>query len=156
MYKQCKLVHADLSEYNILWHNDKVWFIDVSQSVEPFHPHALEFLYRDCTNVVQFFTKCGVSGVVSAQELFNKVTELGITPGTDRDFLSQVTSCHQINKSMSVFYGFVLLFNFIFILFKFCRNIVNVAVEITKFCLQTSLKSFIPSCKLLFLRSRLR
>ncbi|XP_068737614.1 serine/threonine-protein kinase RIO3-like [Montipora capricornis] len=90
MYKQCKLVHADLSEYNILWHNDKVWFIDVSQSVEPFHPHALEFLYRDCTNVVQFFTKCGVYGVVSAQELFNKVTELGITPGTDRDFLSQI------------------------------------------------------------------
>lgn len=94
MYQQCKLIHADLSEYNMLWHEDKLWFIDVSQSVEPFHPHALEFLYRDCTNVVEFFSKCGVPDVVPAHELFNKVSELGVTCDT-QDFLSQVRNCNQ-------------------------------------------------------------
>jgi RIO kinase 3 len=51
LYNQCNLVHADLSEYNILWHEEKCVIIDVSQSVEPSHPHALEFLYRDCLNI---------------------------------------------------------------------------------------------------------
>ena len=90
MYQKCKLIHADLSEYNMLWHEDKVWFIDVSQSVEPMHPHALEFLYRDCTNVVEFFTKCQVPDVLPAHDLFNKVSQLDITPSTDQGFLSQV------------------------------------------------------------------
>lgn len=52
MYTEAKLVHADLSEYNILWHDDKPWFIDVAQSVEPDHPSGLEFLMRDCNNIV--------------------------------------------------------------------------------------------------------
>ncbi|KAG8009667.1 Serine/threonine-protein kinase RIO3 [Nibea albiflora] len=51
MYQECNLVHADLSEYNMLWHDGKVWLIDVSQSIEPTHPHGLEFLFRDCRNV---------------------------------------------------------------------------------------------------------
>ncbi|KAL9962862.1 hypothetical protein ACROYT_G032010 [Oculina patagonica] len=92
MYQKCKLIHADLSEYNMLWHDNRVWFIDVSQSVEPFHPHALEFLYRDCTNVVEFFTKCRVNDVLTVPELFNKVTQLDITPSTEQDFLSQIQS----------------------------------------------------------------
>ena len=46
MYKSAGIVHADLSEYNMLWHASHVWFIDVSQSVELTHPHSLEFLYR--------------------------------------------------------------------------------------------------------------
>ena len=32
MYQKCKLIHADLSEYNMLWHENKVWFIDPEQS----------------------------------------------------------------------------------------------------------------------------
>lgn len=51
LYNEAKLVHADLSEYNILWYQEKCWFIDVSQSVEPGHPSALEFLMRDCANI---------------------------------------------------------------------------------------------------------
>jgi len=52
LYRECGLVHADLSEYNLLWWRDQVWVIDVSQSVDITHPAALEFLYRDSTNVV--------------------------------------------------------------------------------------------------------
>lgn len=52
MYNEAKLVHADLSEYNILWHDGMCWFIDVAQAVEPQHPSALEFLMRDCDNII--------------------------------------------------------------------------------------------------------
>lgn len=51
LYKEANLVHADLSEYNILWHDDQCWFIDVGQSVEPTHANAHMFLFRDCSNV---------------------------------------------------------------------------------------------------------
>ncbi|KAJ9595265.1 hypothetical protein L9F63_027349, partial [Diploptera punctata] len=51
LYNECKLVHADLSEFNTLYHNGKLYVIDVSQSVEHDHPHALEFLRKDCTNI---------------------------------------------------------------------------------------------------------
>lgn len=44
----------------------QVWLIDVSQSVEPTHPHGLEFLFRDCRNV-STVTAALVSGGVSAQ-----------------------------------------------------------------------------------------
>eukprot|EP00795_Rhopilema_esculentum_P008544 gene8544-14545_t len=89
MFKECNLVHADLSEYNMLWHDDKLWVIDVSQSVEPTHPRALEFLVRDCTNVVNFFTKSGVHGVMSVEKLFNFVSGLEIS-GEKEDFLNQI------------------------------------------------------------------
>ena len=51
LYSNCHLVHADLSEYNILWWQKEAWFIDVSQAVEPIHPSGLDFLLRDCTNI---------------------------------------------------------------------------------------------------------
>lgn len=56
----CKLVHADLSEYNLLYMNGEVWVIDVSQSIEHDHPMALDFLRRDCTNINDYFSKKGV------------------------------------------------------------------------------------------------
>lgn len=33
------------------YHGGDVYIIDVSQSVEHDHPHALEFLRKDCANV---------------------------------------------------------------------------------------------------------
>ena len=54
LYNDCHLVHADLSEYNILYHDKCAWIIDVGQSVEPAHPRANEFLFRDCLNVCRY------------------------------------------------------------------------------------------------------
>ena len=48
MYHSCRLVHGDLSEYNILYARGQLLFIDVSQSVEHDHPRALEFLRMVC------------------------------------------------------------------------------------------------------------
>uniref|UniRef100_A0A6J0TYS4 Serine/threonine-protein kinase RIO1 n=1 Tax=Pogona vitticeps TaxID=103695 RepID=A0A6J0TYS4_9SAUR len=78
MYQDAKLVHADLSEFNMLYHSGQVYIIDVSQSVEHDHPHALEFLRKDCANVNDFFRKYNVA-VMTVRELFEFVTDPSIT-----------------------------------------------------------------------------
>lgn len=60
LFHQCKLVHADLSEYNILYHEGHLYIIDVSQSVEHDHPSAFDFLRSDIKNVEDYFSKMGV------------------------------------------------------------------------------------------------
>jgi RIO kinase 1 len=55
-----KLVHADLSEYNILNHNDEMIIIDVGQAVSTMHPKAQEFFERDILNMSKWFAKQGV------------------------------------------------------------------------------------------------
>lgn len=74
LYRECKLVHADLSEFNMLVHDGKLWIIDVSQSVEQDHPHALEFLRMDCNNVNKFFRELGVK-VLSVRRLFELIVD---------------------------------------------------------------------------------
>jgi RIO kinase 1 len=61
MYQMCRLVHADFSEYNLLYYKGEVWVIDVSQSVEHDHPMALDFLRRDCGNINDFFKRKGLA-----------------------------------------------------------------------------------------------
>ena len=73
MYQTCKLVHADLSEYNLLYHESKLWVIDVSQSVEHDHPRSLEFLRMDIKNTSEFFRRKGVD-VLSQKSVFEFVT----------------------------------------------------------------------------------
>lgn len=73
MFCRAKLVHGDLSEYNILYHKRQIIIIDVSQSVEDDHPMALEFLRRDCVNVNEFFARSGVATVLGLRELFEFV-----------------------------------------------------------------------------------
>lgn len=52
MYKEVHLIHGDLSEYNILWHNKTCYFLDLSQAVEPCHVDVFHFLMDDCHNVI--------------------------------------------------------------------------------------------------------
>jgi RIO kinase 1 len=73
MYQTCKLVHADLSEYNVLYHLKKLFIIDVSQSVEHDHPRSLEFLRMDIKNVSDFFRRKNVD-VLSEQTVFGFIT----------------------------------------------------------------------------------
>ena len=70
MYQVCRLVHADLSEYNILYHKNRLYIIDVSQSVEHDHPRSLEFLRMDIKNVSDFFRRKGVA-TLSEQTVFH-------------------------------------------------------------------------------------
>ncbi|XP_070308841.1 serine/threonine-protein kinase RIO3 isoform X2 [Odocoileus virginianus] len=98
LYNECTLVHADLSEYNMLWHAGKVWLIDVSQSVEPTHPHGLEFLFRDCRNISQFFQKGGVKEALGERELFNAVSGLNISADNEADFLAEIEALEKMNE----------------------------------------------------------
>jgi len=59
LYRACGLVHADLSEYNVMLHGWKPYMIDFGQAVPKVHPMADEFLRRDVGNVVKFFKKAG-------------------------------------------------------------------------------------------------
>ncbi|XP_053684807.1 serine/threonine-protein kinase RIO1 [Sabethes cyaneus] len=90
MYNKCKLVHADLSEFNILYHEGKIVIIDVSQSVEHEHPHALEFLRKDCTNITEFFRKKDVS-TMTVKELFDFVTDPIITEANMEECLEKIS-----------------------------------------------------------------
>jgi len=79
MYQDCKLVHADFSEYNLLYHNGNAWIIDVSQSVDLDHPRCLEFLREDLLHLKQFFSNRAYDVVVpSVKEMFDFVTDPAI------------------------------------------------------------------------------
>jgi len=60
MYKK-RLVHADLSEFNILIKEEgkaqKPYLIDFGQAVVLDHPNAREFLIRDVRNITDYFAK---------------------------------------------------------------------------------------------------
>lgn len=60
MFSKAKLVHADMSEYNLLYHRRKAYFVDVGQAVAKDHPAADYFLERDVRNLVRFFSSRGV------------------------------------------------------------------------------------------------
>jgi RIO kinase 1 len=74
MYQVCRLVHADLSEYNILYDSEKLYIIDVSQSVEHDHPWSLEFLRMDIKNVGDFFRRKGVD-TLADRMVFDYITQ---------------------------------------------------------------------------------
>ena len=59
-WQDAGIVHADLSEYNILLHEGRAVVIDVGQGVAESHPMAKEFLVRDVTRVVQWANRNGV------------------------------------------------------------------------------------------------
>lgn len=88
IYQKSLLVHADLSEFNILYHKGGIYVIDVSQAVEHDHPHALEFLRKDCSNVTEFFKKKGVC-VMTVRELFDFVTDPSITDENVNEYLDK-------------------------------------------------------------------
>ena len=60
LYQKAELVHGDLSEFNILYHNQKPIVIDISQAVSIHHPKAEVFLVRDIKNIFKYFEKLGL------------------------------------------------------------------------------------------------
>jgi len=60
LYRKAGLVHADLSEYNVMVHGNKIFLIDFGQAVSKEHPMAEEFLRRDIGNIIRFFERAGI------------------------------------------------------------------------------------------------
>lgn len=73
MYEDGKLIHADLSEYNILYYKKNPVFIDVSQAVLLDHPYAPAFLYRDISNINRYFASQRVETDTN-DEIYEQIT----------------------------------------------------------------------------------
>ena len=61
LFKCCSLVHGDLSEYNVLYHNKQLYLIDFGQAVDISHPNHLELLVRDVDAINKFFRNKGAT-----------------------------------------------------------------------------------------------
>ena len=59
LYRDARLVHSDLSEYNVLLTPDPV-LIDFSMGTELGNPMSREYLRRDLNNLVRYFRRLGV------------------------------------------------------------------------------------------------
>lgn len=58
---QCGIVHGDLSPYNLLVWDDRLYVIDMPQAVDPIlQPDGLGLLERDVTNLCKWFSSKGV------------------------------------------------------------------------------------------------
>jgi RIO kinase 1 len=75
LYQKAALVHGDLSEFNILYHNQKPVIIDISQGVTTHHPKAEVLLVRDITNIFNYFDTIGVE-VPNREDFYYEVINL--------------------------------------------------------------------------------
>ena len=66
--RKSELVHADMSEYNLLWWEGRVVVIDVGQAVPLDHPRAAEWFKRDVGNIARFFRRLRVDVTASGLE----------------------------------------------------------------------------------------
>ncbi|MEJ2279445.1 MAG: serine protein kinase RIO, partial [Candidatus Lokiarchaeota archaeon] len=74
LYQKANLVHGDLSEFNILYHNQEPIIIDISQAVSIHHPKSHFFLVRDIKNIFYYFEKIGVA-TPDPEEFYYEVIE---------------------------------------------------------------------------------
>ncbi|MDD1744434.1 MAG: serine protein kinase RIO [Candidatus Methanoperedens sp.] len=76
LYRDAKLIHADLSEYNILVDIDTMSpvIIDMGQSVTTDHRNAETFLRRDVDNIARFFKKLNVQ--VNEEKMMSMIKEV--------------------------------------------------------------------------------
>lgn len=80
LWNDCKLVHGDLSEYNILVADDSLVWIDFSQGVHRTHPEAEQLLKRDIENIADFFERQGAKpkpyetyqAIISGEDALNQ------------------------------------------------------------------------------------
>jgi RIO kinase 1 len=75
LYQKAKLVHGDLSEFNILYHNQHPVIIDISQAVSIEHPKAEIYLVRDIKNIFNYFKKIGLE-VPNPEEFYYEVINI--------------------------------------------------------------------------------
>ena len=61
LFLKAKIVHADLSEYNIFKMDKKLPASDSGSAVDMRHPNAKEFLERNIKNITKFFVKRGLT-----------------------------------------------------------------------------------------------
>ena len=66
--RKSELVHADLSEYNLLFWDGRIVVIDVGQAVTLDHARADKWFKRDVSNIARYFRRIGVDVSPSSLE----------------------------------------------------------------------------------------
>lgn len=84
LWQEAKLVHGDLSEYNILYGSGKAYLIDMGQAVPPEHPHSIIFLRRDVEQLNRFFSPlCETIDLIEAMRYITGIEHLPDKAGTE-------------------------------------------------------------------------
>lgn len=90
LYQKARLVHADLSEYNIFkTEGGKIMLFDFGSAVDVQHPHSEEFLVRDIVNINRFFEKRGVQ-VLDVAQVVERISGIKETASFQHKHLSIV------------------------------------------------------------------
>lgn len=63
LYKQCNLIHGNLTDKNILWFDSSCYLINLSRALEPHERNAYHFLFNDCKNI------CKVSNISTLKSI---------------------------------------------------------------------------------------
>jgi RIO kinase 1 len=74
LYTKARLIHADLSEYNVMIWRGKPVIFDLSQGVTIEHPMAERFLKRDLENLNRYFKLLGVN-VIPVDKAYEQVVK---------------------------------------------------------------------------------
>jgi RIO kinase 1 len=72
LYQKAKLVHADLSEYNIFKTEFGIMLFDFGSAIDIQHPNSKQFLLRDVININRFFEKRGIE-VLNTAKVVEKI-----------------------------------------------------------------------------------
>lgn len=73
LYDDAKLVHGDLSGFNILIKDDEPVIIDISQGMVVDHPLSRELLNRDINNLAKDFKKLGLK--ITKEEIKSRIMD---------------------------------------------------------------------------------
>jgi len=80
IFMKSGIIHSDLSPFNTLYWEGKIWIIDLPQAVDLYrNPDSMDLLYRDLENICAHFLKQGVD--CHPEELFRRVTGLTYAAG---------------------------------------------------------------------------
>ncbi|MDQ3872479.1 MAG: serine protein kinase RIO [Thermoproteota archaeon] len=74
LYQKAKLVHADLSEYNIFKTKSGIMLFDFGSAISIQHPNSKQFLVRDVLNINKFFEKQGI-GILDTALVVEKIRD---------------------------------------------------------------------------------
>ncbi len=67
-----RIIHGDLSPYNIMVMDDELYFIDFSQA-RAFSNNTISYLIRDIRNINDWFAKRGIKDIIDENEIMNRV-----------------------------------------------------------------------------------
>jgi RIO kinase 1 len=71
MYDKARLIHCDMSAYNILYYKKNPYIIDLGQALLIDHPKANEYLKRDIHNIVKYFIKYDIKS--DEMKIYNSI-----------------------------------------------------------------------------------